>query len=207
MRAPTLTEFLDLVAIPAAGSCNGFPYDLQQNHRLFTTWLTDTTDVQRAALWLLLKRSMLCGCAIYFTATEKDKGFRVGIRDVRANEAETVLALFRFPDDEEPWFDINKCKIQGSHIPARLQLKLFSEDGEAFSLAAQEFADDLGRLAPRGAIIARLLDDGQSYEHIEWRRRMAHRLPCSHPVAGLIGGSAEAAWRDAWRASPMATLA
>jgi len=202
MRASTLTEFLDLVAIPATGSCDGFPDDLRQNHRLFTTWLTDATEVQPDALWVLLKRSMRCGLSPPRMATMAS----AAVSGKRAHDAETVVAIFHFPEDKEPWIEINARTIMKSRIQAQLRQNLFGEDGYILSPAAQKFAVGLGRILDRqSTIIPRLLDD--YYIHTEWRRRLAYRLPCSHPVGGLIDGSAEVTWRDAWKASPMAALA
>ena len=50
MRPPTLTEFLDLFALPTT---NGFPDDLQRNHSLFASWLTRATGGERDALGAL----------------------------------------------------------------------------------------------------------------------------------------------------------
>ena len=199
MRPPTLTEFLDLFALPTT---NGFPDDLQRNHSLFASWLTRATGGERDALWGLLNRCMLSGLSAYFTATVSDDGFRVGRRAVQAPDADTVVAIFRFPEGNEPLLDINPRTILKSRIPAQVRKNLFGASRHILSPAAQTFAAELdGLLRGQGRIIGDLLNDAPPYVHSAWRSRMAHRLPCSHPVGGLSPNSAEAKWRDDWKSA------
>lgn len=202
MGAPTLTEFLDLFAIPPA-SCPGFPDDLQRNHDLFKTWAEAASDVQRTALWVLLKRFILVGASVYTTATPDDRGLRIGTRASSAGEAEAVYARLRFPDEDEPWIDLYKSTIEKARFPEQLHVNLFAANGESLSPIVQDYARALHRLVRQSDLIKHLLDDAGPYNHVEMRRRLAHRLPYSHPVDGLAAGSAAAAWRDAWKAAPV----
>jgi hypothetical protein len=202
MDAPKLNEFLDLFAIPPA-SCPGFPADLQHNHDLFKTWAEAATDAQRTALWVLLKRFILVGASVYLTATNDDRGLRIGTRASSAGDAEAVYARIRFPDDEEPWIDLYKSTIEKARFPQQLRVNLFAANGESLSPIVQDCARTLHRLVRQSDLIKHLLDDAGPYNHMEMRRRLAHRLPCSHPVGGLTAGSAAAVWRDAWKAAPV----
>jgi len=204
MNAPTLTEFLDLFAIPPASSPE-FPDDLQRNHDRFKTWAEAATDGQRTALWGLLKRFMLVGATVYVTATNDDRGLRIGTRASGAGGAEAVYARIRFPDEDKPWIDLYKCAIDKARFPEQLRVSLFADNGESLSPIVKKHADMLHRLVRQSDLIMPLLDDAAPYKHIETRRRLAHRLPCSHPVGGLTVASAAAAWRDAWKAASLIT--
>ena len=145
---------------------------------------------------------MLSGLSAYFTATVSDDGFRVGRRAVQAPDADTVVAIFRFPEGNEPLLDINPRTILKSRIPAQVRKNLFGASRHILSPAAQTFAAELdGLLRGQGRIIGDLLNDAPPYVHSAWRSRMAHRLPCSHPVGGLSPNSAEAKWRDDWKSA------
>lgn len=202
MAAPALSELTDLFSIPPV-CCPGFPDDLQRNHARFQTWANLATDAQRAALWVLVKRWLLVGASAYLTGTHSDRGIRIGVRVPTAADADAVYARIRFPENEAPWVDLYACTIEKARFPDHLRVNLFADSGDCLSPLLQEHADRLVRLVRRGDLMKQLADDNLRYSHVEMRRRLAHRLPCSHPVGGLIGGSAAAEWRDAWKAAPL----
>ena len=200
MDAPTLSEFTDLFSIPPV-CCPGFPDDLQHNHARFQTWANRATDAQRTALWVLVKRWLLVGASAYATGTHDDRGLRIGVRTPAAAEADAVYARIRFPENEEPWVDLYASTIEKTRFPEHLRVNLFAGRADCLSPLLQNHADGLLRLVRRSELMKQLADDNLPYNHIETRRRLAHRLPCSHPVGGLVGGSAAAAWRDAWKSA------
>lgn len=205
MAAPTLSELTDLFSIPPV-CCAGFPDGLQRNHARFQTWANLATDAQRAALWVLVKRWLLVGASAYLTGTCDDRGIRIGVRPPMAADAGAVYARIRFPENDEPWVDLYASNIEKAHFPERLRVNLFSDSGDCLSPQLQDHAERLLRLVRMSDLVKQLADDNRPYNHIETRRRLAHRLPASHPIGGLVGGSAAAAWRDAWKKAPLISV-
>jgi hypothetical protein len=188
MDTPTRAEFTDLYSICPHG-CLGFPPELLSNQGRFHAALQALSAGRLQALWQLLKTIRSVQLVVYYTGTNDDNGFRVGVRRRGDTRAERVLARFYFPAGQEPRFDINNnvsSVLAGFSLPAAEATNLF--DGDGLSAAGGALAVELLRLSPRGdSIIQRFVSNNpaQPYNHGAAKRAMILYLPASHPTGGL----------------------
>lgn len=196
MNCPPLAEFQALYAVCRTDAV-GSPPEFVRNHDLFVAALERMSQAQRGSLWGLLQRLHVNSFSAYFTATQQDRGFRVGLRRVGASDADMVVCRLYFPAEAEPVFDIYARTVGRREFGDLLNQPLFKGDG--LSEVAQRLADELAAIAPTGKVVADFLRKDKPYVAVSARQMLAHRLPVSHPVGGLKASSDAERFRSQWK--------
>jgi hypothetical protein len=196
MKCPPLADFQSLYTVCRTDPV-GSPHELLGNHDLFMAALARMVDAQRESLWGMLQRFHVNSFSAYFTATEQDLGFRVGLRPVGTAEADMVLCRLYFPAETAPVFDIYARTVGRREFRELLNQPLL--EGDRLSQVAQRLADEFQAIAPAGKAVADFLNTSQPFNAGTARQMLAHRLPISHPVGGLRAASDAERYRNQWK--------